>query len=166
LHARISRLVQYKLRNVKKHPSEVAQDVEDIVEEVMLTMLQKYKTEEFPYGFMAWMNKIVWNKVGDYFRKEKRHAHSDINEESLEGDSENSPEQIVVTKELNELIHGALKRMHNPCKEIMKALIEERIKTYTKKRKNKGDRENNIHCQIHRCRKRFMKLLKEEGFEA
>ncbi len=165
LRARILNLVQYKLRNVRKHSSEVAQDVEDIVEESMLTILQKYKTEKCPYGFMAWVHKIVWYKVGNYIRIRKKKVYSDIDEDSLADDPEDSPEQIVVAKEFDELIHRALKNLKGTCREIIKALIDVRIKAYIKKRKQEGDSEGNIYCQIHRCRKRFMQLLIEEGFE-
>lgn len=167
LRARILNSVQYKLLNVRKHHSEVAKDVEDIVEETMLTMLQKYKTEELPYGFMAWVNKIVWNKVGDYIRYGKiktKEVRIDDTGMEIIIDQNTLPEDEVLPKELDEIIGRALKRLSPYCKEYFEALLKGEERAFTAARK-KEEPEGTIDNRNLRCRKRFMKLLIEEGFE-
>ena len=41
---------------------------EDIAQEACVTVLEMYKTKEYPKGFAAWAYKILRNKIGNYLR--------------------------------------------------------------------------------------------------
>jgi RNA polymerase sigma factor (sigma-70 family) len=44
---------------------------EDVVQQTCLTVLEKYKTEEFPAGFEAWVNGVLRMKIGNYLQSKK-----------------------------------------------------------------------------------------------
>jgi RNA polymerase sigma factor (sigma-70 family) len=46
-------------------------DAEDIIQEAMMTIAQKYKSISDPTHFPAWAYKIVRNKIGNYVSKNK-----------------------------------------------------------------------------------------------
>ncbi|MEJ2111797.1 MAG: sigma-70 family RNA polymerase sigma factor [Acidobacteriota bacterium] len=49
-------------------------DVEDIVQETLLTMITSMPDGELKKGMLAWSRGILRNKVGNFYRKAERHA--------------------------------------------------------------------------------------------
>lgn len=164
LRARISDLVKYKLQRSPKHQAEVEEDAKDLVSEIMDTIYQKYKSSEFQYGFIGWVNSIVWRKVGNYIRRERKRVRFDSDLENLQDDREGSLDEMLEKKELRELIYRTLEKMKSPCKAIMDALFEEEISVYISRRKKEVPL-GTIYSQIHRCRERFREMLQKQGFE-
>lgn len=154
LRARISSLVQYSIW--KPH------DAEDIVEEIMETILTKYKKTDFPKGLLPWVNGITYNKVKNYIRRVKREPIR-LDVEVSQNEKER-PDRIVEGLELQGMIERALAKLNKRHKEIMKALLQGEIKSYIAERSSETP-SGTIYSDIHRCRKRFAELLKEEGYE-
>lgn len=48
---------------------------EDIAQEACFTVVEKYKTEEYPKGFTAWAYKILRNKIGNYLQNKNTLEH-------------------------------------------------------------------------------------------
>ncbi|UCC43934.1 MAG: sigma-70 family RNA polymerase sigma factor [Candidatus Zixiibacteriota bacterium] len=50
------------------------QDVEDIVQDTLMTIANKYRTIEFETSFAAWSYRVLENVLGRYYRSKKRRA--------------------------------------------------------------------------------------------
>ncbi len=44
---------------------------EDVVQQTCLTVLQKYRDEEYPAGFEVWVNTVLRMKIGNYLQSKK-----------------------------------------------------------------------------------------------
>jgi RNA polymerase sigma factor (sigma-70 family) len=54
-------------------------DVEDIVQETLLTMTVKYPQEQLEKGLLIWSMGILRRKVGNYYRRTRRYVSFDEN---------------------------------------------------------------------------------------
>lgn len=154
LRARISNLVQYRLWN--------SCHAEDIVQEIMVTILAKYRTTDLPKGLLPWVNGVTRNKVKNYIRTAKK-APTDLGEETPQDERE-GPDAILTNEELEEVIARALRKLNEKQKGIMRALLEGDIKSYISEHRHKTPL-GTLYADIHRCRNRFMELLKDEGYD-
>ena len=70
LHARFLIIAKRRLRE--------QEEAEDVVQQSCVTMLQKYKTEQFPGGFEAWAYTVLRMKIGNYlqFKRVRQEDHS------------------------------------------------------------------------------------------
>lgn len=64
LRESLSHILEHKVRN--------RQDVEDIVQEVLLTVAGKYKEIVIERSFAAWVYKIMKNELGHYYRQKRK----------------------------------------------------------------------------------------------
>ena len=168
LRVRILALVKQRIWNTQMHASEIRQDAEDLTEDICLVILRKYKTASFPKGFMPWVFKVVRNKIGVYYQNRKRKERIEVSKVQVEelqvATDPDLPEQAIESQELDEMSFRAIKRLDRGCQAIIKALLQGEIKSHIREQK-KLKHIGAIHVQIHRCRKRFIDLLGEEGFE-
>ncbi len=169
LHASIFELVQQRIWNIQKHASEIQQDAEDLTGDICGIILQKYKTATFHNGFMPWVFQIVRYKVGEYYRQRDRKPRVeavDVADDNLQfAVDPTETEQRVELQELNSMISRALRKMDRRCRTIMRALLQGEIKAYIDEQRQRNTPIGSIYAHIHRCRKRFVKLLFEEGYE-
>jgi RNA polymerase sigma factor (sigma-70 family) len=76
LSDRFRLLVQFKIRNTA--------DSEDIVQNTLLTIANKYKDIDFRTSFAGWAFKVLENKIGDYFKvQRRRESRMDSNSEQI-----------------------------------------------------------------------------------
>jgi RNA polymerase sigma factor (sigma-70 family) len=68
--ADVRRALQRISRNRIPNPS----DAEDLVQETLLTMISREPAEELKKGLLVWCQGILRNKVGNYYRKARRHV--------------------------------------------------------------------------------------------
>lgn len=154
LRARIFDSVQYMIWD--------SSDAADIVQEIMAIILAKYKATVLPKGLLPWVRGIIRNTVRNYTRTVKR---GPIRlSEQIPQDEREDPNRILMNKELQEIIERALHNLNQKHKKIMRVLLEGEIKSYIAKHCRKTP-PGTIYADIHRCRKRFIELLKREGYE-
>ncbi|MFQ5632486.1 MAG: RNA polymerase sigma factor [bacterium] len=168
LRVRILALVQQRIWNTNRHESEIMKDAEDLTNDILRIILQKYKTASFDYGFMPWVNKIVWFKIGEYFRNRKIKERIEVSKVQIEelhvATDPNCTEELIESQELDEMSIRAMKKLDRGYQAIIEALLQGKIKSYIEKQKKKKQ-IGAIYVDIHRCRERFIDLLGEEGFE-
>ena len=69
----------------------------------------------------------------------------------------------LAKNDMRNIILRSLPKEKKQCKKIFIAFIEDKIDIYISELK-KMNSESAIFNKIHRCRKLFMKILKEEGY--
>ncbi len=89
LSDRFQHLVQFKIRNTS--------DSEDIVQNTLLTIANKYRNIDFSGSFAAWAYKVLENKIGDYFKVQRR-RESKMDDESEQIGTTASLELDSITK--------------------------------------------------------------------
>jgi RNA polymerase sigma-70 factor (ECF subfamily) len=65
------RVLRARLSTIAKRRVWEKEAAEDVVQQTCLTVLEKYKTEEFPAGFEAWVNGVLRMKIGNYLQSKK-----------------------------------------------------------------------------------------------
>lgn len=168
LRARILKLVQHRIWNNQMHASKIRQDAEDLTEEICLKILESYKNMTFQIGFMPWVFRIVWNKIGTYYRERNRKRRIEglnIEDENLQLEQDSMcTEQLIETKELDGLIFQALEKMDVRSRDVIIALLDGKIKSYIAEQQ-KTTAIGTIYSHIHRCRSQFKNLLQLQGLE-
>jgi RNA polymerase sigma factor (sigma-70 family) len=91
-------------------------DVEDIVQETLLTMTLKYPKEKLEKGLLIWSMGILRRKVGNYYRRSQRHISFDENILPGYGHKSGinkamSPEEGARHSELRHLVDSMLTRL-------------------------------------------------------
>jgi RNA polymerase sigma factor (sigma-70 family) len=153
LHARFLNIAQHRIWSPT---SDNRKEAEDIVQNSMETILEKYKTMKYQKGFLNWTFGILRNKIGDYFRRKKRISVIDNNIKDLS-------QQDPSSDELKNVIIESLNKLPMECKKILWFLIDgysvkEIINMFL------GENRNKIDSKIHRCRKNLKRILDDGGY--
>ena len=144
------------------------EDAEDLVQETLLTMTEKYPEIELQKGLLVWGMGILRKKVGNYYRREQRFAalQRELGTGAMPSLTQAAPEAESTThyRELRTLVEVILQKFppHEravmellvsglPINEIVRALYPERYQ--------------NIVNRVHRGRKRLHKELAKYGYE-
>jgi RNA polymerase sigma factor (sigma-70 family) len=154
LGARILPLVQQRIRDSKRPPDEIRREAEDIAQDVCLLVRQNYKTIPLD-RFWPWVFQIVRNKIGDYYRRQRTRgkvSRLEPDDPSSKLQDPISPIELMEGEDLIRLISHALSRMTKRCRAIIKAFLEDQTI------EARPD-------EIHRCRERLKKLLREQGYD-
>ena len=144
-----------------------AELTEDVVQEIMKVISDKYKKQALPQDHLIqWIFKVANNKILEFIRKSYNRINQmdSLNDISSTLMSADDLEQEEIDAELNDLIYRALKKMSDRCKEIIKALLDQEKKEYIAGQKLQSIPEGTISARIHHCRKNFRKVLIREGF--
>lgn len=82
--------------------------VEDVTQEVLLTIHLKLHTYDDTYPFLAWMRVILRHKIIDYLRRQKANVTSIDDMEFWEPQDEHNPEETTIQYDVDRLL-GRLK---------------------------------------------------------
>ena len=121
IRKKLSRLTARRVMN--------APDAEDIVQDTLLTMISKTPCAALKKCPLAWSMGILRNKVGNYYRKERRHSSYYAVKKPNDSDETHphnlslSPERELLRGELFEIITAAVERLPAPQRCAMKLLI-------------------------------------------
>jgi len=139
-------------------------EVEDIVQETMMTISNKYKDIQFEKSFYLWANSVLTNKVRNYQQKKYRKISMEVEMDSKEDGPISKPTGTDFdNKELLEKIEQCIQRMEEVCKKVMLIFFqggnrEDVVKTFP------GIPIGTLDNKIYRCRQRLKALLKPEGY--
>lgn len=64
-------ILRARFRTIAKRRVLEKETAEDVVQEACLTVLEKYKTEEFHSGFEPWAYRVLRMKIGNYLQLKK-----------------------------------------------------------------------------------------------
>lgn len=164
ISARISSLLRYRIQIGKSNRKEIAKEVDDVLQEILLVIIDRYQKKSLPKEYvLRWIFSVTNNKIADYFRTVYARTDRIISLEDLPY-SLMTKELVENSIGLKDVILGALFKLGDRCKEIIRALLDGEIKEYIKEHSSITPVDA-IYIHIHRCRKRFIKRLKDEGYE-
>jgi RNA polymerase sigma-70 factor (ECF subfamily) len=160
LHASYLRLAKRRVREVH--------DAEDLVQETLETIFEKYKTADLVKGFLPWANQILFFKIGNYYRAQERTSKRE--EVDAEGEMTTqvmtAPDSSFDDKETSMLLRKALNKLKSECKKILTLLLREESREAIQ-RAFGGAPMGTIDSKIHRCRKKLKEqLIRDFGWEA
>jgi len=103
-------------------------DAEDLVQDTFLTMALKCPEIELEKGLLIWSMGILRKKVGNYYRRERRHAashpHRVSSLETIPDDpSATSPEISLRREELSALIYRVLATLPEGHRQALELLL-------------------------------------------
>ncbi len=99
-------------------------DVDDLVQETILTMLSKHPGGQLEKGPMAWSMGILRRKLGNYYRRVQRNAPLNESEASMRRwVPATSPEGCLSHAELERIVFGELLRIPPPQRQVLEMLI-------------------------------------------
>ena len=113
-------------------PSLSAEDAEEICQDVFLAVIRNIESFRGNSSFQTWLYRIATNKTRDYIEKQ-RAAKRGGGEQPFSLDAEHSetglkidppsrlaaPDGVLMTAERMALVHAALERLGDPCREII-----------------------------------------------
>jgi RNA polymerase sigma factor (sigma-70 family) len=140
-------------------------DVEDLVQDTLLTIVSKPPGIELEKGLLVWSLGILRNKLGNYYRKPNRHVSLNKIETCLprQRSFSFSPEANASGKELRALVKEKVAEMPSSQREVMELLISGFDSREIVSQMDKERRQNVIN-RIHRGRKKLAKELARYGY--
>lgn len=140
-------------------------DVEDLVQDTLLTIVSKPPGNELEKGLLVWSLGILRNKLGNYYRKPNRHVSLSKIETGLprQQSFSFSPEASASGKELRALVNEKVAEMPPSQREVMELLVSGLDSREIVSQMNTERRQNVIN-RIHRGRKKLAKELARYGY--
>ena len=139
-------------------------DVEDLVQETLLTMISKHPGEELEKGPLVWSMGILRRKVGNYYRKSQRHAPLDEKTTpTRQWTSTASPEGKLFHEELKAIVDEVLAQIppfQRQAMELMIAGLNAREIT----EELHPIRYQNVINRLYRGRKKLAEALTKYGY--
>ena len=113
-------------------PHLVAEDVEEICQDVFLAVIRNLSSFQGHSSFQTWLYRVATNKTRDFIEKQ-RAAKRGGGEQPYSLDAENpenglkidppsrlpGPDGTLMNAERLALLHGALDRLDQPCREVI-----------------------------------------------
>jgi RNA polymerase sigma factor (sigma-70 family) len=139
-------------------------DVEDLVQDTLLTMLTKFPGLELEKGLLVWSMGILRKKVGNYYRKAQRISSFSKNESSSgQLVPSASPEAKFFHKELQGIVNETLAQLPAPQREAIELLISGLDSGEIVKQLHPEPYQNVIN-RIYRGRRKLAKELAKYGY--
>jgi RNA polymerase sigma factor (sigma-70 family) len=139
-------------------------DVEDLVQETLLTMISKHPGAELEKGTLVWSMGILRRKVGNYYRKSQRHAPLDEKKTpARQCISAASPEGKLFHEELKGIVDEALTQISPYQRQALELMIAGlNAKEITEELH--PIRYQNVINRLHRGRKKLAEALAKYGY--
>jgi len=160
--------IRRELRNITAIRVPNAADVEDIVQDTLLTLIHNCPKECLEKGPLVWSIGVLRNKIGNYYRKGRCRAKSETSEAEQRQDSKQfkttvSPESDLLHGELRNIIAGTVERLPPAQKTAMKMLIAG-LKPGEIAAKMSPERYQTVINHLYRGRKKLARELAMHGF--
>lgn len=143
-------------------------DVEDLVQDTLLTMIKKRPGCELQKGPLVWSMGILRRKVGNYYRKSQRLSllvEKDGRNRELANQSAPaaSPEVALFHEELESIVRESLEQLPSGQRQAMELVLAGFDSGEIVKRLH-PERYQNVINRIHRGRKRLALELAKYGY--
>jgi RNA polymerase sigma factor (sigma-70 family) len=143
-------------------------DAEDLVQDTLLTLITKHPGHELEKGLLVWSMGILRKKVGNYYRKARRHTLFHQNEAGARNgirpsNPSASPEMHVWNKELRGIVEEKLAQLPSSQREAMELLVAG-FKTGEIVKRLHPERYQNVVNRLYRGRKKLAHELAKYGY--
>ena len=139
-------------------------DVEDIVQDTLLTMISKHPGKVLVKGPMAWSLGILRKKVGNYYRKAQRYASLNEQDASArQGMLIASPEAKVFQEELRTIVGEVLSQLPSSQRQALELMIAGFNAGEIAKQLH-PERYQNVINSLYRGRKKLARALAKYGY--
>jgi len=160
--------IRRELRNITAIRVPNSADVEDIVQDTLLTLIHNCPRECLEKGPLVWSIGVLRNKIGNYYRKGRCRAKCEINEAEPRQDLSQfktavSPESDLLHGELRNIIADTVERLPSAQKTAMKMLIAG-LKPGEIAAKMSPERYQAVINHLYRGRKKLAQELTMHGF--
>jgi len=120
--------IKTALHKITRRRIRDVQDAEDIVQDTLLTMITRYPENDLKKGMLVWCQGILRNKLGNYYRKTRRHSvfigrNTDVEQGILASSVVASQETAVSNHELQSIIEEKLSEFPEPIRRAMELLV-------------------------------------------
>jgi RNA polymerase sigma factor (sigma-70 family) len=159
--------IRMVLRKLTALRIENPEDAEDLVQETLLTMIEKWPEIELRKGLLVWGMGILRKKVGNYYRREQR--YSAMRREFLSDvmlhltRSPPAAESTMHYRELRALVDAILEKFPTRERAVMELLVSG-LPINEIAGALHPERYQNIVNRVHRGRKRLHKELAKYGY--
>lgn len=152
LHARILSLAKRRLWD--------AQAAEDITQETLRTVLEKYRGAEMPRGFFPWVFTILYNKVGNYLKRRRLEIERGVGEDaSVTWETVGvSPDGVVAAIDLAESLEKAMRRVSPDCRKVFALLLADAGREEMRLAFG-GEPTGTLDSRVSRCREKLLQHL-------
>ena len=155
------RIVLKKLTSIRIMNSN---DVEDLVQETLLTMISKHPGAELEKGPLVWSLGILRRKLGNYYRKSQRHAPLDEKTApAQQWISVASPEGKLFHEELKAIVDEALTQISPFQRQALELMISG-LNAREITEELHPVRYQNVINRLHRGRKKLAEVLAKYGY--
>ncbi len=151
LRARLLKLAELKINR--------REDAEDVVQEVMSVVVERYSSMQFEKGYVYWAFAILRNKILRYYR-DKMYAGKlaeTVRNAPVEQDSAENPEANYIDKELELHLSESLRQIDGNCRKVLLSLLDGRSREEIAKQHNLS--LDALYSRVSRCKKRLMEIL-------
>ena len=124
LHARFLSVAQHRIWNPQKDSSEINRNAEDIVQETLEVIFKNYKQVKFSAGFLQYAFGVLRNKIGDYFRKQRKEDTVKIPLDGNDFSDDENLDNNIYASELRESILSSISKLGLESQKIILALME------------------------------------------
>lgn len=139
-------------------------DVEDLVQDTLLTMLIKTPGLALEKGPMAWSLGILRKKVGNYYRRTQRQVSlEELSVPDLPGLPAASPEGMAMHAELAALIRDVLSEIPSSQRQALEMLISGHTAREITEALHPVTYQNVIN-RLHRGRRKLVSVLSRYGY--
>jgi len=149
-------LLSARFRYFAEHKIESRDDAEEIVQEALKTILDKYRDIEFTTSFAAWAYKVLDNKILAYFRR------STVQRERMKGstDADETPVMTVEETALERQLLECLRKLHAANRRHARVLNLHYLGFTVEEICRRVDvTRNNLYSLLHRARARLADCL-------
>ncbi len=145
-----------------------AEDVEDLVQETLLTLVAKPPANALEKGLLVWSLGILRNKVGNYYRKANRNIPLD----QIESDTGKRTQQLVFSfspeanasdRELREILLKKVAELPPSQREVMELLVSG-MESGEIVSKLQPERYQNVINRLYRGKKKLARELAKYGY--
>jgi len=162
------RAIRKSLEKITRRRIGDAADAEDVVQDTLLAMITSNPRGELKKGMHAWSRGILRNKVGNYYRKSRRH---EILGEQIMGNRSPVPDPPAVAtqettlsnKEIRKIIDKKLEEFTPEVRRVMELLVSG-LKAGEIVARLRPEPYQNIINRLYRGRKKLVRELVKCGF--
>lgn len=146
----------------------VTEEAEDIVQSVFVKAYQNLKSFDTSRKFSSWIYRIAHNEAVNFLKKRGRRylvSWEDVtaSKDKLEmAATEKSPEDIWMTRELEEEVHGAMEKLPLKYRTVLN-LRYFLDKSYKEIGVIIGKSQNTVGTLLNRAKKKLLRILEMEG---
>ncbi len=156
IRAVLQRLASIRIMN--------ANDVEDIVQETLLTMISRHPGTELQKGLLVWSMGILRRKLGNYYRKIRRYAPLNEQDASFRQFAPSlSPDARLFQEELKAIIDEVLAQIPPFQRQAMELFIAG-LNAREIAEELYPVRYQNVINRLHRGRKKLAEALSRYGY--